>query len=332
MARIRLPATARQAKRWTITLNNPSEGEINNWKNAHGIPILGINYLVFQKERGAEGTEHLQGYIEFKTKRRMGAIKTMLGNRCHLELAMGTASQNKTYCTKEESRIDGPFEYGNYIEKLTLKDTIKAIKNKEVKNMSDLFENYTEEAVKHHSGLTKALEHFGEDRNWPMDVKIYTGDSGSGKSYDALHYSDAKDTFCPEWPEKKGSTWWWAGYEGQKTVVLDEFAHQIKPKILQKLMDFVPMTVQIKGGNVKFQAKTLIITSNIPPEKWYPRVENTLEHGKLPLQRRINDYCSNIVKYNGKYRENNVTKEEQDPKEFTFDDCVDQFDFSNLIV
>ena len=97
-------------KNWCFTLNNPTENEVER------IKLLGedesINYLIFQKEHGENNTEHLQGYIQFAAKKRLGPAKAAVSERAHLEKARGTPDQNKTYCTKEEGRLDGPWEYG----------------------------------------------------------------------------------------------------------------------------------------------------------------------------------------------------------------------------
>ena len=76
------------------------------------------NYIVYQEEK-AGGTDrlHLQGYINLKKAQRMSFLKKQLGNTVHLETCRGTATQNKEYCTKEDTRIDGPWEFGVMAEK-----------------------------------------------------------------------------------------------------------------------------------------------------------------------------------------------------------------------
>ena len=53
------------AKHWVFTLNNYSKDDLGLLSS-----ISSINRYVFQQEVGENGTPHLQGYVEFKTKKR----------------------------------------------------------------------------------------------------------------------------------------------------------------------------------------------------------------------------------------------------------------------
>jgi len=76
-------------------------------------------YLVGQFELAPTTKKlHWQGYVEFKDRIRLSAaIKRIHGPKgvlegAHIEVAKGTAEENKTYCTKDESRVMGPWEWG----------------------------------------------------------------------------------------------------------------------------------------------------------------------------------------------------------------------------
>ena len=77
-----------------------------------------MRYLVYQLERApTTGILHYQGYVEFKRSTKMGGVKKALGSdTVHLEPRQGTRDQARGYCMKEESRIDGPYEFGQYVE------------------------------------------------------------------------------------------------------------------------------------------------------------------------------------------------------------------------
>ena len=107
-----------RAKAWCFTWNNPTHRNLF----PDGLPDP-VQYLVYQVERGAEGTEHLQGYIYFKESIRFNALKAMEFKTydrasvfpfrsAHLEVAKGKPEHNKAYCTKIESRVAGPWELG----------------------------------------------------------------------------------------------------------------------------------------------------------------------------------------------------------------------------
>jgi len=98
------------AKHWCFTINNPTALCVDGfmeWDLDED-----TQYLVCQQEMSASGTPHIQGYISFFKKKRMSSVKNIVGTGAHVEVAKGTPAQNKAYCTKEESRLVGPWEYG----------------------------------------------------------------------------------------------------------------------------------------------------------------------------------------------------------------------------
>lgn len=102
------------AKHWVFTWNNPSDDDLADLieKFDPDTQQHGVQYIVFQKETGLEGTPHIQGYVQLIAKRRMMFLKTLIDNRIHLEIARGSPHDNKNYCTKQETRTAGPWEFG----------------------------------------------------------------------------------------------------------------------------------------------------------------------------------------------------------------------------
>lgn len=86
------------AKRWSFTFNNYTE--INLVKI---VPILRNNCLCafFSKEIGESGTNHLQGYAEFKSKVRPVSLFKHITNSIHWEKSKGTREDNINYCSKD---------------------------------------------------------------------------------------------------------------------------------------------------------------------------------------------------------------------------------------
>lgn len=103
--------------------------------------IPGLKFAVFQLEKApTTGRLHYQGYIFFEESNGYGMARVfrMLpqlqdGSATHLSAAIGTAVDNRRYCTKEESRVDGPWEFGDIpsvgrpAAKHTLDDAIAAL-------------------------------------------------------------------------------------------------------------------------------------------------------------------------------------------------------------
>lgn len=77
-------------------------------------PVLrgDLQYLVWQLESGQDETPHYQGYAYFGKAQTFAGVRD-LGPRGHWEPRKGTHEQARTYCTKEASRVEGPWELGS---------------------------------------------------------------------------------------------------------------------------------------------------------------------------------------------------------------------------
>jgi len=74
----------------------------------------GVRYCRWQLEVGAEGVEHIQGYLELYKQQTMVWVHNQLPgmSRAALFVRAGTAQQADAYCSKEDSRVDGPWTFG----------------------------------------------------------------------------------------------------------------------------------------------------------------------------------------------------------------------------
>jgi len=102
--------TALQGRNWCFTLNNP-ESQLDF--DSPGIPWL--SYAVWQAEMGDRGTYHFQGYMHFSRPVRLSGIlkaNNEMLKGSHLEIARGSHEDNEKYCTKEASRLEGPWRWG----------------------------------------------------------------------------------------------------------------------------------------------------------------------------------------------------------------------------
>jgi len=122
---------------WCFTLNNPRDHE--------GVLLRSlvedeadVSYIVYQLEEGEEtGTPHFQGYIQLKSRKRCAQVSRVLGGRANVRRAAGTAEQNKAYCTKLDTRKEGPFEFGEMTTKGKRKDIEAFVAEMKENVMSD---------------------------------------------------------------------------------------------------------------------------------------------------------------------------------------------------
>lgn len=252
-----MAATSSQMGRnWVFTLNNPQpEEDPNTW---------GGTYCIWQLEKGDEGTLHYQGYIVFKSNKRLSAVKSV-NPRAHWELRKGTHQQAVDYCSKQDTRVEGPWSYGEppsqgkRTDLLLLKERLEA--GVPVKDLWTDPETFPVLA-KYHRVPTQYRLATIPQRRFKTHVLVLYGPPGLGKSYyPATVYPDAY---------YKNNTEWWDGYEHQKVVVFDDFHGSWFPfTFLLQVLDRYPLNVQVKGGTVPFNSRLIIITTNKPPRCWY---------------------------------------------------------------
>lgn len=73
-----------------------------------------VKYLAWQLERGEEGTLHVQVYVQFKPNRKktLAAIRTIMPG--HWEMQRGSNEDCREYVRKEDTRVRGPWEWGQF--------------------------------------------------------------------------------------------------------------------------------------------------------------------------------------------------------------------------
>lgn len=98
---------AKQLCRWAFTLHGENvESKVDSLKESLG---LVCRRWVFQLERGEEsGKVHIQGRISLKKARRVTEMQKVIAG-AHFGEEAGTEDDGNFYCTKEETRIEGPW-------------------------------------------------------------------------------------------------------------------------------------------------------------------------------------------------------------------------------
>ena len=86
-----------------------------------GLDTNVIKYGIWQLEKApSTGELHIQGYFEFRKPMRVPAVKRAVASQsAHVEERNGTPQEAKDYCSKEETREEGPWEVrGLYVDNL----------------------------------------------------------------------------------------------------------------------------------------------------------------------------------------------------------------------
>lgn len=105
--------TASQAARWCFTV--PAKDLEHLRELGARVPAfakaVGAVALIAGPERAPSGLFHLQGAAILAANKRLAALKKLaveyLGVDCHWSVMRGTRAENKKYCTKAETRVEG---------------------------------------------------------------------------------------------------------------------------------------------------------------------------------------------------------------------------------
>lgn len=208
------------------------------------------------------GARTLIGFVSFKKRMSLNGVKDAIDDqKAHVEIARGSVRDNVAYCSKSEGRLDGPFEFGTPPAGQGHRTDLDEAA--ELASRGRFTDIRPAVYVRHWKGLhaLRALVNLPRERE--LKVSCYYGGAGVGKSRRAR--AEAPDAY---W---KPSGEWWDGYAGEHTVILDDFhpSSQAVQSVLRWL-DRYPLRVPVKGGFVSAEWDTVIITTNIHPESWYP--------------------------------------------------------------
>ena len=238
-----------RVRNWCFTLFGYTGATMDRLEQLHHEESSWVVYGVFQEEECPETHRfHLQGYLQFNRAVRRSRVKRNCFSAeeqgVHLEPALGSGNKNKAYCTKTDTRKAGavPREFGQ------MKGTTRATLEDSVRKgctMQQLAEAFPKKVMRHHGGIQVLRALFTQPRRHAPEVVVYYGPTGTGKTMTALH--SWPEAYVVPWPGKNGM-WWWNGYDGQETVVLDEFRHQVPYDEVLRLFDRYPYKVQTKGG------------------------------------------------------------------------------------
>nr|WPT10111.1 rep protein [Duck circovirus] len=269
-------------KRWVFTINNPTFEDY-----VHVLEFCTLDnckFAIVGEEKGANGTPHLQGFLNLRSNARAAALEESLGGRAWLSRARGSDEDNEEYCAKESTylRVGEPVSKGRSSDLAEATSAVMA-----GVPLTEVARKFPTTYVIFGRGLERLRHLIVEtQRDWKTEVIVLIGPPGTGKSRYAFEFPAENKYYKP-----RGK--WWDGYSGNDVVVMDDFYGWLPYDDLLRITDRYPLRVEFKGGMTQFVAKTLIITSNREPRDWYKS-----EFDLSALYRRINKYLVyTIAKY-----------------------------------
>ncbi len=269
-------------RHWCYTLNNPTLTPEGLLKILDEDPR--VRYAIFQEEKGDNETPHYQGYVELSNSQRLAAMRKMIPG-AHWESRRGTRDQARDYCRKEDSRINGPWECGEFPSKQGARaDLLDAVTTaQENWSIAQVALEHPVTFVKYNRGLSAYIFNARPARSIanPPSVHLYFGPTGTGKTRKA--YEENPDLF-----RKAPDSFWFDGYHGQSTLLLDDYsgaASKMSLNYMLQLLDRYPIDVQVKGGYAKMTARHIVLTTNLHPSVWFNYAKRESQY--IALQRRF---------------------------------------------
>lgn len=237
---------------WLATLNNPDvehQEYLEGYHTKHG-----ADYVVGQLEKGSEGTVHLQFFVHFPkaNKKRLAAMKK-LDQRVHWEpVRVNNGADN--YCMKEETRMEGPWEFGvRPVKRNSKTDWDRVFEEAKAGNFDAIPAPIR---VKHYGNLVKiAKDHITPSDSADVRGTWIYGEAGIGKS------RKAREDFPDFYPKLCNK--WWDGYLGQKNVIMDDIGleHKVLGQQLKIWGDRYGCVLETKGGALGSAFDNFVVTS-----------------------------------------------------------------------
>lgn len=282
---------------WLATWNNPPD----DW--AERLTMTGCTYWAGQLERGKKGTLHVQFYMWFDRAKRIMHLKKKIRAVSWFGKISPAAKDCWEYCKKiDDTTIPNTWrEWGRKPQwygaekKNRYKDAHDACKN------GDWTKSDAEIIVKYYGNLTKLTALYTQPlaTDTCRGVWIY-GTPGAGKS------TAAREQF-PSPQYHKSQSKWWDNYNGEPTVILEDFDHHgaCLSHLLKLWLDKFALKGEIKGGSIALNYKQFVITSNYTPEEIWPGDQHAV------LRTAIRRRCrfATLVDFNLVFAESTTTKE-----------------------
>lgn len=256
---------------------------------------------VFQLEKGGNtGYEHWQVFLRFKNQKRFSTLKAQLTKNglktAHIESRKGTVEQAIKYCSKVETRLDGPYFFGDKIDKDTKKGERTDLQKLRDKVLIDglsfdeiLMEDESGSAARYTQYLRSLIRARDKRKTAEfrhLSVMYLYGPAGVGKSRWALENNVDKSCY-----RVSDYSHPFDAYDGENVLILDEFDGSMPLTLLLNILDGYCMELPARYENRYAKYTSVIIISNKRLGDLYTYLIEDSSERLRALYRRIDRYA-----------------------------------------
>jgi len=241
-----------QSRNWCFT-----DFELLDWSKIYG-QSEDIRYICWGEETCPNTKKkHYQGWIQISKKKRLNGMKKVCqSKKIHLEACRGTEGQNELYCQKD-NLYKQKGEFTTQGKRTDLDELKKIIDNGGT--LKDIADENFKSFIQYNRGFQVYKKMVDKSRR-KCFRKVKTihihGETDTGKTKKAMSYD-------PDAYKIHGSGLkWWDEYEGEETLVIDDYDDQIRCPELLGILDGYQLRLPIKGSFTYANWTKVIITSN----------------------------------------------------------------------
>jgi hypothetical protein len=218
-------------------------------------------YISYGLETGETGFPHIQGYVELNSAQRFAYLQKYFNFKkdgellkFHIEVANGTAHENRKYTQKEGTGFEygEPLKQGSRSDLSEIKEAVKA-NPKDLPRIIDELANNQQQLRYAESLQPYYFQH--RSPNTPPKVFWIYGSTGIGKT--SLVYRCFEDV-C----SVSDGSWPGTGYRQNECLLFDDFREgNVRFEQLLKITDRYKYDLQYKGGFLPLNSPYIIFTS-----------------------------------------------------------------------
>mgnify|MGYP004492139151 FL=1 len=273
-----------------FTINNPVEKGFTDEIIKEKFINDTLVYMCMCHEVGLEGhTPHIHIFAQFKNPRSFDALVNLFDGKSHIEIAYGSAQENRDYIRKEGKHANSDKKETNLIDTFFEYGDIKQAEEEKKKDSEVVVEllkdGFTPEdiidEIPRLSFKLKQIKEIYETIRWnkakteDRDIRVtyIYGTTGTGKSrYIHEKYKPNDIYFVTDYKHP------FDAYDGQKVLVLEEFRCDFECKEMLQLLDRYPYQLKARYSNKWACFTEVYVISNIKFEEQYKELaRNELE-------------------------------------------------------